>query len=171
MSTCKEYAQDIRIKNTNTLSFDIQVKGVLIRYKKKIYLAVPHAGLDVTIVIFNDKEYTEFKYSHWSENIIVEINEKDILEHQYIFKKFGLKCIDVDKKIKINNTNYKYIKNDYFPVNMMNNNPDMIYYVVKSNENYEPETGMPLYYNNILYGIYSKYNNEKILLYHSIFIH
>ena len=165
MSTCIEYSHNINIKNTGVLSFDIQVKGVLIKYKKKIYLTLPHAGLDVNIIIFNDKEYTDFKYSHWSENIIIEINEKDILEHQYIFKKFGLKCIDVNKKIKINDIEYKYIKNDYFPVNMMVNNPNIMYYVVKSKETYEPETGMPLYYNNILYGIYSKYNNEKNVCY------
>jgi hypothetical protein len=165
MSTCIEYSHNINIKNTTALSFDIQVKGVLIKYKKKIYLTLPHAGLDVNIIIFNNKEYTKFKYSHWSENIIVEIDEKDVLEHQYIFKKFGLKCIDVNKKIKINDIDYKYIKNDYFPVDMMVNNPNLMYYVVKSKETFEPETGMPLYYNNILYGIYSKYNNEKKFCY------
>ena len=47
MSTCIEYSHNINIKNTGVLSFDIQVKGVLIKYKKKIYLTLPHAGLDV----------------------------------------------------------------------------------------------------------------------------
>ena len=36
----------------------------------------------------------------WSENIIVEINEEDILPNQYVFKKFGIKQIEVMKNIK-----------------------------------------------------------------------
>lgn len=162
-----EYSHNVNIKNTKHLPFDIQVKGVLVKYNKEIYLSVPHAGLDVNIIIFNNKEYSDFKYSYWSENIIVKIDKSDILEHQYVFKKFGLKCIDVTKKIKINNIDYKYIKNDYFPINMMVDNPNMVYYVVKSpnSPEPEPEIGMPLYYNNILYGIYSKYNNEKNFCY------
>tara|TARA_Y100000590_G_scaffold256647_1_gene288192 strand:+ start:4249 stop:5133 length:885 start_codon:yes stop_codon:yes gene_type:complete len=159
------YCHDIKLINNKSLPFDIDVKGTLVKYNKKIYLTIPHAGLDVRMIIFNDKKYNHFKYSDWSENIIVEIDEKDILENQYVFKKFGVKKIEVMKKYKMNNYYCEYIKNEYFPVNMMAGNPELMFYVVKSEEENSPETGTPLHYNGTLYGIFSRYNSEKNFCY------
>ena len=159
------YCHDIKLINNKSLPFDIDVKGTLVKYNKKIYLTIPHAGLDVRMIIFNDKKYNHFKYSDWSENIIVEIDEKDILENQYVFKKFGVKKIEVMKKYKMNNYYCEYIKNEYFPVNMMAGNPELMFYVVKSEEENSPETGTPLHYNGTLYGIFSRYNSEKDFCY------
>jgi len=163
--SCIEYSHNVTLKNEDNLNFDIEVKGVLIKIKKKVYLTVPHAGLDVKIIIFNDKEYTDFKYSHWSENIIVCINSDDILEHQYVFKKFGVKCIDFYQKFTLNNYNCKYVKNDYFPVNMMPENPELMFYTMRSEQEDSPDTGTPLHYNGILYGIFSRYNKVEDFCY------
>ena len=160
-----DYSHSVKLKNDDNLPFDIDVVGTLIKYSKKIYLTIPHAGLDVRMIIFNDKEYNHFKYSDWSENIIVEINDEDILPNQYVFKKFGVKQIEVMKKYKMNNHYCEYIKNDYFPVNMMEDNPELMFYVVKSEEKDSPETGTPLHYNGTLYGIFSRYNSEKDFCY------
>ena len=156
-----DYSHEVKLVNDKSLSFDIDVKGTLIRYKKKIYLNVPHAGLDVKMIIFNDKRYNHFKYSDWSENIIVEIDDKDILKHQYVFKKFGIKQIQVKDNYNLNNCKCEYIKNECFPVNMMAGNPELMFYVVKSKQEGSPDTGTPLYYNGTLFGIFSKYNSEK----------
>jgi hypothetical protein len=167
MSTRMEfdYCHDIKLINNESLSFDIDVKGTLLKYNKKIYLTIPHVGLDVKMIIFNNNKYNHFKYSEWSENIIVEINENDIHEHQYIFKKFGLECINVSKKFKLNNYYCNYIKNDYFSVNMMINNPELMFYTMRSEEKGSPNTGTPLHYNGVLYGIFSRYNSEKDFCY------
>lgn len=161
METRTDYCHDVIIKNTDTLSFNITVKGVLIKHEKNFYLNIPHTGLDVKMIIFNNKEYNDFKYSEWSENIIVELNKDDIFDYQYVFKKFGIKCIDVSKKLTLNNYNCKYIKNEHFPVNMMVDNPEIMFYVLKSEQKESPETGTPLHYNGVLYGIFSRYNSEK----------
>lgn len=160
-----DYSHQVTIKNNDSLSFDINIIGTLIKFNKKTYLTIPHAGLDVKMIIFNDKEYNHFKYSEWSENIIVEIDEKDILSHQYVFKKFGIKQIEVKKKYKINENYYEYIKNEYFPVNMMEGNPELMFYVTRSKHKESPDTGTPLHCNGILYGIFSRYDIEKDFCY------
>ncbi len=66
----------------------------------------------------------------------------------------------------INNSNCKYIKQEYFPVNMMPDNPEMLYYTIKyNNTDNEPNCGEPLYSNNILYGICGRNNKDKLFNY------
>ena len=156
------YSQNVNISNDNEeLSFDIGVQGTLIKLDGKIYLNVPHAGLNVKTIKFNGKEYKDIKYSEWSENMIVEIKQDDIFENQYIFKKLRIRNVEVSQKIKLNNYYCDYIKNEYFPVNMMPNNPNLMHYVIKSEEDGFPEMGTPLHYNGTLFGIYNRYNKEK----------
>ena len=78
MSSRENKSMEVILKNNGNLPFDITVRGVLIKYKKEIYLSAPHLGLDVKLIIFNDKEYNQFKYSYWSEYIIVKIDKDDI---------------------------------------------------------------------------------------------
>lgn len=157
-----EYHHEVRIINKQGLPIDIETIGVLLKIPNdnNIYLTLQHMGLKVKSIIFNGKKYKDFNYSHWSENIIVKINKRDILKHQYIFKKFGMKCIDVDKKIKLNNYYCEYIRNVKSPVNMMRGNPELLYYEIRSEEKGSPKTGLPLHYNNTLYGILSRYTSD-----------
>ena len=157
-----EYHHTVRIINKDRLPIDIETIGVLLKIPNdnNIYLTLQHMGLNVEYVIFNEKKYKDFNYSNWSENIIIKINQRDILKHQYVFKKFGMKCIDVDKKIKLNNYYCEYIRNVKSPVNMMRGNPELLYYEIRSEEKGSPKTGLPLHYNNTLYGILSRYTSD-----------
>lgn len=156
-----DYYHTVKIINNGTLSFDIETTGVLLKYNGNTYLNVLHAGLDVKIIIFNDKEYNDFKYSEWSENIIVKIDNIDIKDYQFVFKTFGKKHIDPTTKCKINNKYCTYIKQEYYPINMMSNNPDLLFYSLSYEGDDVPDKGVPLYYNNRLLGINSRFHYEK----------
>ena len=109
------YSKNVNISNDNEeLSFDIGVQGTLIKLDGKIYLNVPHAGLNVKTIKFNGKEYKDIKYSEWSENMIVEIKQDDIFENQYIFKKLRIRNVEVSQKLKLNNYYCDYIKMNTF---------------------------------------------------------
>ena len=156
-----DYYHKVKIINDKILSFDIETTGVLLKHNGNIYLNVLHAGLDVKIIIFNDKEYNDFKYSEWSENIIVKIDNIDIKDYQFVFKTFGKKHIDPSTRCKINNNNCTYIKQVYCPINMMCGNPDLLFYSLSYEGEDIPDKGMPLHYNNRLFGVYSRFHKEK----------
>jgi len=156
----------VKIKNGGELSFEILVKGVLMKYENHIHLNVPHLGLNVKTVEFNNKQYKKFKYSEWSGNIIVNINKEDINDDQFIFTQDKLKKKHVDPmtSLMINGEKCKYIKQEYFPINMMFNNPSMLFYKLKYFGE-PPNIGEPLYYNRNLYGICDKVDEDNNIVY------
>lgn len=155
-----DYSQTVTIKNNGTLPFEIELKGVLLRYNKIIYLTLPHLGLDVEEVEFNGKNYSEFKYSHWSENIIIVIDKDDILRDQYIFGTFNKKCIDsYGNKYNIGNSPVRWNTFEYLNVNMMINNPEILNYKMTFDGD-KPKMGEPLYFKNKLCGIGGRVTND-----------
>ena len=167
----KMFSQDVKIINNGTLPFDIDTKGILLKYNKNTYLNVLHAGLDVKIIIFNDKEYNDFKYSEWSENIIVKIEENDIRDNQFVFRNFGKRHIDTTTKCLIDSNECKYIKQEYCPVNMMMGNPDLLFYTVSYKGKGIPDKGLPLHYNNKLLGVYSRFNTKKnVVMFYQLYL-
>lgn len=141
--------------------FDIDLYGTKIEYMKERYIVIPNLGLKVDKIIINDKEYTDFKYCHWSELIIVRFND------EYVYKSFPLRHIDHSDKLFINDNKASYIKQEYLPINMIESNPNILYYNVKCKSS---ETGVPLYNKNKLYGIVIRNNKDNVYILPVIYI-
>ena len=74
----------VKIINENNYPFNIELDGINIKINNCYYTVIPHLGLNVEKIKINDTEYCDFKYSHWSEIIIVDRN-KDEINDQYVF--------------------------------------------------------------------------------------
>jgi|SaaInlStandDraft_6_1057023.scaffolds.fasta_scaffold00510_7 hypothetical protein len=154
----------VNIINTKTTIFNIQVIGIFVKYNKNNYLVVPHLSLDVNIVKIFDTEFKDFQYAEWNDLIIVKYNPP---KNIFIFTSFMNFKLDYSHIININKnkSNILYLK--YFPINMIPDNPELLYFVIQSSNT---QVGQPVYYNNKLYGIVIRSENDKCYVLPSIYI-
>lgn len=155
------FLERVKIVNNTDYPFDIDLIGTKIYYQKKKYIVIPNLGLKIDKIIIGDKEYHEFKYCYWSELVILHFDD------EYVFKTFSQRHIDHSDKLKIDECKANYIKQEYFPINMIGTNPNILYYNVKCDKS---ETGMPLYNNNKLFGIVMRNNRENVYILPIIYV-
>lgn len=154
----------VNIINNKTTIFNIEVKGFFVKYNKNVYLVVPHLSLDVNIVKIFDMEITTFKYAEWNDLIVAKYNPpKDI----FIFNIFSNFKLDYSQTINIGEyeSNVSYLK--YFPLNMIPDSPEILYYVIESPNT---QVGQPVYHNNKLYGIVIRSEDNNCYVLPSIYI-
>lgn len=154
----------IKLINDKEYPFTIEVFATIIRYNNDYYLVSTHLGQKIDKIEYDENIYTEFIYGHWSGLIIVKLNEKP---KDKIFTQIMKSHIDPSTNMKIDDSKAIYIKQEYFPINMIPSNPSNLYYKVKSKVQ---DTGKPLYYENKLYGIVSKCESNYVYVIPSIYI-
>lgn len=155
------FSERVKIINTSDYPFEIDLFGTKIYYKKEKYIVIPNLGLKIDNIIIGNKKYNDFKYCYWSELIILRFDD------EYVFKTFSQRHIDHSDKMFIDNNKANYIKQEYFPVNMIGTNPNILYYNVKCCNS---ETGRPLYYNKKLFGITIRNNRENVYVLPIIYV-
>lgn len=157
---------EVILNNFKKYPFSIQVFGFIINYNKSNYLVTCNLGLPVEEVEFDNNKYSKFIYGHWSGLIIVKLKLKK--NHNYnIYKKIVKKHIDPSNKMFIDGEIARYIRQEYFPINMMPNNPSNLYYKVKCSKS---ENGLPLYNNEKIFGIVSLSSTNYAYIIPSIYI-
>jgi hypothetical protein len=154
----------IKLINDKEYFFTIEVFATILNYNTNYYLVTTHLGLKIDKIEYNNNIYTEFIYGHWSGLIILKLNEKPT---DKVFSQIMKSHIDPLTNIKIDDMKAIYIKQQYFPINMIPSNPSNLYYKVKSTVQ---DTGKPLYHGNKLYGIVSKCESNYVYVIPSIYI-
>nr|QFG74273.1 MAG: hypothetical protein [Megaviridae environmental sample] len=156
--TVKIELQTIFEENTH-----IELNGIFITLKKNVYFVTISHNLPLKNKLFiNNKEYNIDLICKWNELLFVKFNKNtEFVKDKFIFTQFGKKQINFDDIFYFseNKIRTKYKKEHYFPLYMLPNNPNLIYYKLDF-LNYklqQGECGKPIYdSNNKLIGILAK---------------
>lgn len=138
---------------------EIKLNGIYFKYKKEILFITLGHNLPIKKFLYIEDEYFDIDIiSKWNELLIVKLKNKT---DKYIFKNmrkrdinnitqfyFGDKCHEI-----------KYIKDEYFELNMIPENPRLLYYKFKSKKELfkKGDCGKPIFDNqDKLVGILAK---------------
>lgn len=157
---------DVKLDITNIRPYDLQLeaKGFYIRYKKNTYFITLNHGFSIKEMTINKEDICDYTNCLWNEIVFCK---KTCEKGQFVFSSFLVKQIDSIGKFFINNTELKYIENEYLPLNMLPENPLNLYYkfeIIDINADIgEGLSGSAIYDNKKrLVGIFSKIENNYI---------
>ena len=150
--------------------------GFLLNYNNKNYLVSVHHNLPINNVCTQDDEILRIKInSCWSEILIIEPT-KQILSDYMIYKSIQNKIPKLDdvEKSLIIKTDFKDIEGvfigiEFIPwdnIDISSKTPYIKMYI--SEDENEPQSGMsgsPVFFNDKIVGVFSKYNKEERIAY------
>jgi hypothetical protein len=140
---------------------EITINGILISINNKLYAITLHQGLPIQSIKINNNIINDYIKCRWNDLLIIPLDNK--YENTIIFKSFVKKHLDNNDKLFINNSKVKYIQDEFLPINMIPNFPNIMYYIIKNINNINIKTGMPIINdNNKLACIVSKIENDLL---------
>jgi hypothetical protein len=150
----------------------LNLNGFYIKYNSNIYLITLHHNLPIYLVKYNDITLDVLIDSCWNELLILENKniKKDIMIHTnwcHILKDTKTIYIIKDNyKIMFNNIDYEFIE-----YNNLESGSKIPYITAKTIDTFSPtffvgSSGCPVYMNEKLIGIFSRYNisNNKVYI-------
>jgi hypothetical protein len=143
------------LKETDEI--EIEVKGVLICYKKKFYIISVHQGYPIKSISINNKKYDDYIICAWCDLLILPLLSNDF-SYSFVFKQFVKKQMEPTDKYFINNNKLKFINHEFFEIGMIPNNPKIMYNCLELDS--KSENNMII--NNIIIGE-PVYNDKKKL--------
>ncbi len=147
------------VDNIDT-EIEVSLWGTVIKYLSNYYILSVHCGLPIKRIMIRDKLYTDYIISAWNDLIVIPLS--DPFSETFVFTQFVKKQMTPVDRIYINNNVCKFMSRKFLPINMIPNNPTIMYNIIKSTDQLdEMSNGLPVYINmNKLFGIVSK-NEDK----------
>ena len=152
----------ILIVNSINNTVEMETTGIAIIYNKQKYIVTVHQGLSIKTIKISTYEFTDFIVCGWNDLILIPINVT--FPNLFVFKHFVKKQINVLTKL---NSSIKYIDNEFFPINMIPENPPNLYYKMSTSVEIN---GGPVYNNKNLVGIISKTEDNILYVIPAIYI-
>ena len=153
-------------------SLEQNLNGFLLNYKKTIYLISLHHNLTI-VSVYNSDDKQKLNISinsGWSEVLIMDTSNIDLSKYVIntnIQKK--LPKVDDLLMIKTNDINYRLsvIDIEYIPFNNINNLtiPYIKAHLDQTIENMAGLSGSPVYIDDKIVGIFSKFNQKESIAY------
>ena len=153
-------------------SLEQNLNGFLLNYKKTIYLISLHHNLPI-VSVYNSDDKQKLNISinsGWSEVLIMDTSNIDLSKYVIntnIQKK--LPKVDDLLMIKTNDINYRLsvIDIEYIPFNNINNLtiPYIKAHLDQTIENMAGLSGSPVYIDDKIVGIFSKFNQKESIAY------
>ncbi len=116
-------------------------------------------GLPIKGVKINDIIIMNFIKCGWCDLLIIPF-EAAILT----FNKFYKKNLNMNDIFYINNIKTKYDHHELYPINMLPQNPEIMYNIMIPENINNIYTGQPIYISNKLVGIISKVEDDELVL-------
>ena len=154
------------IDNITDDSINIDLYGFTVKYKDMYYIVSVHMGLPIkSIHIEGIPKIDNYILSKRNDLLIIPLLFP--LKNQFVFCHFDEKQIDYNESYlcgaQCGSNEIKLNSNVFLPINMIPNNPTIMYHIFNSYENIK--VGMPVYNSNMkLRGIVAKMDDNVYVL-------
>ena len=150
-------------------SLEISLNGFIFKFNDHKYIITVHHNLPINMIKHNNSLLNVKINSNWSEILILDLPE-DLFDYK-IHKLYQHKLPSINDILTIksndHNLNVNVIGFNFLPFDNLPNSSKIIYIKAKITEDYDllGLSGCPVYYNNILVGVMSKWNIRTSTVY------
>jgi hypothetical protein len=139
---------------------NVSVYSTSVIYKNKQYLITNHMGLPIKGVRINDIIVLNFIKCGWCDLLIIPFES-----HIFTFNKFFKKRMTPNDVFYINEKKVQYHGIDFASINLIPDNPEIMYYIMKINDTLDNiSTGQPVYNSsNKLAGFVANIDDDKYI--------
>lgn len=150
------------IDNITDDTINIDLYGITVKYKDMYYIVSVHMGLPIkSIHIEGIPKIDNYILSKRNDLLIIPVLFP--LKDQFVFCHFDEKQIDYNESYLCGTSEMKLNSNIFLPINMIPNNPTIMYHIYNSNDNIK--VGMPVYnIDRKLRGIIAKMDDNAYVL-------
>lgn len=146
-------------------SMNVSLNGFVFKFNNKTYTISIHHNLPIKSVYYDNSLLNIKINSNWSEILILD--SPSISSDLKIHKIYQNKLPNINDVLCINNIKLVIDSYDFMPFDNLPNSPKTLYIKAKivGENNLIGLSGYPVYYNNILIGIMSKWNIKTSMVY------